>query len=100
MKITHGFFPWAWLYGPLVALIACAVVALVATDSWERSAFPVLGYLGAAFMAWWVFLMVRSGVAPGRFGPTYRVHNPKVFWSYVVFEGLLGMVFLGLATTT
>jgi hypothetical protein len=97
MKITHGVFPWAWFYGPLVAFVGCTVVALTATDSWGHSVFPALGYIGAAFMAWWVFLMVRSGVAPGRLGTTYRESNPTIFWSYVAFQGLLGVVFLAFA---
>jgi len=95
MKITKGISPWRLLYVPWIVIACIALAATAVTSSWNKPLGQWFYLSFAAFMAWWVFLTVRSGVVPHSFGPaTHRTSNPFLFWWSVSGVTLLAIVFV------
>lgn len=93
MKIVKGKFPWllanATLFGTLALWLA----------SWKFSEEPSLGprlyFVAATFVGWFIFLSLKSSVAPNMNGrEAFRETQPKTFWLNIAAWSLLGGFFI------
>jgi hypothetical protein len=97
MKIIKGKFPWALLNLSLLGVFGLWVA------SWSFFKDPSVGpgfwYSAAAFVAWFIFLCLKSGAAPSQNGnEALQAAQPKTFWSNVTGWVLVGCFFLLVAS--
>lgn len=93
MRIIKGKFPWLLLNLSLFGVFALWVA------SWRFDKDPSLGsgfwFSLTAFDAWFIFLCLKSGVAPSQSGhEAHRETSPKTFWFNVTVWVLIGAFFL------